>query len=102
MKQISKDAAWHLMNHIPFKKSNTRVEVHSSASFMYLFGNLIAIYHLNPRRLILSKGISYLTSTTKSRLNALPNVHVRTIKGQGMINDILWPEGDSTVTILLD
>lgn len=102
MRQISRDAAWHLMNHIPFKKDNTKVEVHSNASFMYLFGNLIAVYKVNPRQLILSKGINYLTSTTKSRLNALPNVHVCTVKGKDMINGLFWPEGDSTVTILLD
>lgn len=102
MRQISKDAAWHLMNHIPFSRNNTKVEVHSNASFMYLFGNLIAVYKVNPSQLILSKGINYLTSTTKSRLNALPNVHVSTIKGKDTINGLFWPEGDSSVTILLD
>ena len=60
------------MSAIPYKKSNTRVEVDKDGiAYLYLFNNLIAKRNGNKIEITMA---GYNTNTTRERLNGIPNV----------------------------
>lgn len=69
-----------------FKLSNTEVRLVNGKPHMYLHGNCIAKRDENGDLLINHCG--WETNTTRSRLNALPDVHIRSVKGDFVLNDI--------------
>lgn len=88
-KLISEDAATALMNHKTFSRTNTKVTVNKDGDYeLYLFNNLIAIHTHDKRLFITSAG--WNSTTTRERLNALPNIWVRTRNGQMFLNDGKW------------
>jgi|TARA_R100000084_G_scaffold69423_1_gene30694 hypothetical protein len=93
MAQIDIDAAYALMNKIPFKRGNT-VVTHTeypegTASEMLLHGNLIAWITPRSQQLWISHS-GFMTRTTKNRLNALPNVHIVQRNYMWYLNGSYW------------
>lgn len=69
-----------------FKLSNTEVRIEGGQPHMYLHGNCIAKRDGNGDLLINHCG--WETPTTRSRLNALPDVKISSYKGEFVLNDI--------------
>lgn len=86
---ISEEAATALMKHKTFNKSNTQVRVNDDGDYeLYLFDNLIAKHTHDKRLFITSAG--WNSSTTRERLNAIPNIWVTSSKNQMLLNNGKW------------
>jgi hypothetical protein len=105
MSKISQDAARAFEKSQPFKRGNT--EVRTAELFdtltgvflglevqLFLHGNLIA-WDGPFGRFVTCAG--WPTQTTKSRLNALAGVEIKTVKGRLMLNSHPWEGGQSPV-----
>ena len=91
------DAAEALEDHRPFKRDNTEVRqlgkeplMGFKQSQLYLYGTPIAEM-VGDEIYVTDAG--HPTSTTKERLNALPDVRVHTQRGQLYLNGKKW-DGD--------
>ena len=57
---------------------------------MYLFGNLIATLEHKVGGVMKITNPGYRSNTTKERLNALPNVNIRQVRGEWFLNGQAW------------
>lgn len=80
---VSKDIAGNFIAGNKRSISNSMTDGDS----LFLHGNKIA--WKEPDGIVITTA-GWNTKTTKDRLNALPNVSVKTIKGQLMLNDKEW------------
>lgn len=72
-----------------FNSPNTNVIAYSDGKVsMYLFGNCIA--NKDEHGKITIRNCGWQTNTTKERLNGLPNVSIRQIKGEWYLNGEHW------------
>jgi len=98
MSKISQDAARAFENFQWFKQGNTLVRTRLTPQGMevqlLLHGNLIA-WDGPFGRFVTCAG--WPTQTTKSRLNALLGVEIKTVKGQLMLNSHPWDGAQSPV-----
>ena len=92
-RQITKNAVRAFLLGENFKQSNTEVLADCTGVYMYLFDNLIA-NRVGNRLQITTAG--WNTTTTRERLNGLPNVSVTQRKGQLYLNGKEW-DGELTV-----
>lgn len=86
MRQIDRAAAVAFVNNKTLNRNNTVVEIVDGKPHMYLHGNCIAKKDENGDLLINHCG--WETTTTRSRLNALPGVNIRSLKGNFVLNNI--------------
>lgn len=86
MRQIDVLATTAFCEHRTLKIGNTRVEIVDNKPHMYLHGNCIA--KLNEDNDLLINHCGWETPTTRSRLNALPGVNIRSLKGNFVLNNI--------------
>lgn len=92
MRKVDKKAVFAFYEQKQFKLGNTEVHIVDGRPHMYLHDNCIAKEDENGDLLINHCG--WETSTTQSRLNALPDVNIRKVKGEFVLNDIyVMPEG---------
>lgn len=77
----------------PFKKDNMTIEVLPNVTIMSLFGNRIAYRYNDPDRTLSITTCGWKSATTKERLNAIPGVYIRQIKGKWLLNDVEWEGG---------
>jgi hypothetical protein len=73
MRKITKEAIEAFNNNFPFSKGNTVVFVSESQTTLRLHG--LSIARKREGKLEINPG-GYLTTTTKERLNSLPNVSI--------------------------
>lgn len=101
-RQITREAVNALFNRKNFKKSNTEVVYNEidQTSFMYLFGNLIAILYYETKCLTITTA-GWDTNTTRERLNGLPRVYVHKSKGQLYLNDMPWDGNAETLQVYI-
>jgi hypothetical protein len=90
MRTITEKAIEKFLNAETFKSGNTSVEVLPNVTILKLFGNAIAYQYNDPERTLSITNCGYETATTKERLNGLPNVHIKQIKGKWFLNDVEW------------
>ena len=90
MRTITENAIEKFLNAETFKSSNTSVEVLPNVTILNLFGNPIAYRYNDPERTLSITNCGYKTATTKERLNALPNVNIKQVKGKWFLNDTEW------------
>ncbi len=90
MNKISEEAAEKFMNAEPFHKSNTEVKVLSNVTVMLLFGNEIAYRYNDPEKTLSITNAGWKTATTKERLNAIPNISIKQVKGKWYLNGNEW------------
>lgn len=88
MKKVTQQAVNAFMNGGNFKASNTQVVTENGYSYMYLFGNNIAIKGSTNGIAIRSCG--WLSNTTKERLNGIPGVSISQRKGVWYLNGNVW------------
>lgn len=84
MRKITKEAVDALLSGVNYKNSNT--EVRNNA--MYLHGNKIAWFDRNKQLWISNCG--WKSTTTKERLNALPNVNIIQRNYTWFLNGVDW------------
>jgi len=90
MRTITEKAIEKFLNAETFKSSNTSVEVLPNVTILKLFGNPIAYRYNDPERTLSITNCGYKTATTKERLNALPNVNIKQVKGKWFLNGAEW------------
>jgi hypothetical protein len=78
------------MNAEKFKSSNTNVEVLPNVTILKLFNNAIAYRYNDPERTLSITNCGWQSNTTKERLNAIPNVNIKQIKGSWFLNNKEW------------
>ena len=83
MRKITKEAVEALTKRKTMSISNTRVKNNK----MYLFDNLIA--WIEDGNLFITN-CGYFTTTTKERLNGLPNVSIHQCRGTWYLNGKEW------------
>jgi hypothetical protein len=90
MKTITENAIEAFMNAEKFKSSNTNVEVLPNVTILKLFNNAIAYRYNDPERTLSITNCGWQSNTTKERLNAIPNVNIKQIKGSWFLNNKEW------------
>lgn len=92
MRKVDVLMATAFCEHRTLKMNNSRVEIVDGKPHMYLHDNCIAKEDENGDLLINHCG--WETNTTRSRLNALPDVNISSYKGTFILNDVhVMPEG---------
>ena len=102
MSNITNESTLAFMQDRPYRKSNTVVELGEDCTKLLLHGNLIAIRKNDARRTLLITSAGWKSKTTKSRLNALPNVDIQTKAGKWHLNGKQWDGGLADVTNDID
>lgn len=90
MRTITEKAIEAFMNAEKFKSSNTSVEVLPNVTILKLFNNAIAYQYNDPERTLSITNCGWQSNTTKERLNAIPNVNIKQIKGSWFLNNKEW------------
>lgn len=90
MRSITKQSINAFMNDEPFKKSNMEVEVLPNVTILKLYGNRIAYRYNDPERTLSITNCGWNTAITKERLNALPNVSIKQLRGEWYLNGKKW------------
>jgi len=99
MRKITEQAVNAFMNAQEFKSSNTRIEVLTNVTIMYLHENAIAYRYNDPEKTISITNAGWKTNTTKERLNGIPNVNIYQKKGVWYLNEKEWD--GSVIDILI-
>ena len=69
-----------------FSNKHTKIDIINGQPHLYLHGNLIA--KRNDKDELLINHRDWQTVTTRARLNSLPNVHIRILKGNFILNEM--------------
>lgn len=76
MRKITQMAVASFMNAQKFKLSNTEVQVLENVTILLYQNNPIAYRYNDPKRTISIQNCGWFSTTTKERLNGLPNVKI--------------------------
>ena len=90
MKIVTQNAVACFQNGGNAKFSNTEVVTENGVSKMYLFGNLIATLDHNVGGVMKITNAGWTSNTTKERLNGLPNVRIKQVRGEWFLNGQAW------------
>ena len=90
MKIVTQNSVACFLNRGNGTFSNTKVVTENGVSKMYLFGNLIATLDHNVGGVMEITNAGWRSNTTKERLNGLPNVNIRQVKGEWFLNGQKW------------
>ena len=90
MRKLTSEAIQAFMNAEKFYKSNIQVKVLPNVTVLLLFGNEIAYRYNDPENTLSITNAGWFSNTTKERLNAIPGVHIKQIKGKWFLNDKEW------------
>ena len=90
MRKTTKKAVNALYNAEKCNLDNTKIEVYPNVTIMSLFNNKIAYLYNDPEKTLSITDCGYFTNTTKERLNGLPNVNIKQIKGGWYLNGKEW------------
>lgn len=97
-RKITAEMIKNFIDKVPFKKSNTEVVREGTVVYLKLFNNKIAALESNGKMWISNAG--WDGNTTKERLNGLPGVHIRQIKGLWYLNDLQWDGSPKYIDII--
>ena len=92
MRKISKEAHKAFIEGKRFKKANTEIRIENGKPFFYLHNRCIAKIENN--FLWVSDGNYGVSNTTRDRLNAFPEVHVRINQGRFILNEQMEWDGE--------
>lgn len=90
MRKITQMAVSSFMNAQKFKLSNTEVQVLENVTILLYQGNPIAYRYNNPERTISIQNCGWFSTTTKERLNGLPNVKISQKNFKWFLNGKEW------------
>lgn len=86
MRDIDMEARCAFLNRRKFTSNNTQVKIEDGQPHMYLFGNCIA--KMNEEGDLLINHCGWESNTTRNRLNALPDVYIKSVEGSFVLNDV--------------
>ena len=90
MRAITRDSVNAFLNGQKFKASNMEVKVQENVTVLILFGNEIAYRYNDPERTLSITDAGWQSNTTKERLNAIPGVEIKQVKGVWNLNGEEW------------
>ena len=90
MKKISEESVAAFMSAKKFKKGNMQVEVLANVSVLKLHNNPIAYKYNDPQGTISIQNCGWFSNTTKERLNAIPEVHIKQKDWNWYLNGEKW------------
>lgn len=90
MRKVTQNAVNSFLNAQKFREGNTTVEVLENVTILKLHNNPIAYKYNNPERTLSITNAGWQTNTTKERLNAIPNVSIKQVKGKWLLNSKEW------------
>ena len=90
MRKVTQNSVNALLNAQSFREGNTTVEIKDNVSVLKLHGNPIAYKYNDTQQTLSITAAGWLTATTKERLNALPRVAIKQVKGKWMLNGKEW------------
>ena len=90
MRKITKESIEAFLSAKKFKKSNMEIEVLPNVTILKYWGNSIAYLYNDQERTLSITNCGYFTSTTKERLNGLPNVDLFQKSGIWYLNGEKW------------
>lgn len=90
MRNITQNAVNAFLQGSRFNDNNTSVEVLPNVTILSLHGNKIAYLYNDPERTLSITNCGWFTTTTKERLNAIPNVSIQQKKGVWYLNGKEW------------
>ena len=90
MRKISEESVAAFMSAKKFKKGNMQVEVLANVSILKLHNNPIAYKYNDPQGTISIQTCGWFSNTTKERLNAIPNVHIKQKDWNWYLNGEQW------------
>ena len=90
MRKISEESVAAFMSAKKFKKGNMQVEVLANVSVLKLHNNPIAYKYNDPQGTISIQTCGWFSNTTKERLNAIPNVHIKQKDWNWYLNGEQW------------
>lgn len=90
MRKISRNSVNAFLNATPFKEGNTTVEVLENVTILKLHDNPIAYKYNDPLKTLSITNAGWFSNTTKERLNALPNINIKQVKGVWFLNGKEW------------
>lgn len=88
MRKITQNSVYAFLNNQSFRENNTKVSPSNGKNYLYLHDNIIAIKDKQTEISITNAG--WFSNTTKERLNALPNVSIKQVKGVWFLNGKEW------------
>lgn len=90
MRKITQLAVSSFMNAQKFKLSNTEVQVLENVTILLYQNNPIAYRYNDPERTVSIQNCGWFSTTTKERLNGLPNVKISQKKFKWFLNGKEW------------
>jgi hypothetical protein len=90
MKIITQQSRDKFLAGKPFNKGNMQVRVLWTTVELRLHGNMIAYYLIDKPERIVIQNCGWFSNTTKERLNALPNVHIKQKNWNWYLNGEEW------------
>lgn len=90
MRTITQNSVNAFMNAQEYKSSNIAVEVLDNVTILKLHNNPIAYRYNDSERTLSITNAGWFSNTTKERLNAIPNVSIKQVKGVWILNGTAW------------
>lgn len=90
MRKVTQNAVKSFLNAQKFREGNTTVEVLENVTILKLHNNPIAYKYNDPNKTLSITNAGWKTNTTKERLNAIPSVNIKQIKGNWYLNGKEW------------
>lgn len=90
MRKVTQNAVNSFLNAQKFREGSTTVEVLDNVTILKLHDNPIAYKYNDPQRTLSITNAGWQTNTTKERLNAIPNVNIKQVKGIWYLNSKAW------------
>lgn len=89
MRKITQNSVNAFLAGQRYSEGNTVVSPSNNQIYLYLHGNIIAVKEKSTGKIKISN-CGWFTNTTKERLNALPNVSIKQVKGKWYLNGQEW------------
>lgn len=90
MRKVTQNAVNSFLNAQKFREGNTTVEVLDNVTILKLHNNPIAYLYNDPEKTLSITNAGWFSNTTKERLNAIPNVNIKQVKGKWFLNGNAW------------
>ena len=90
MRQISNESIECFLTANSYNKNNTCVIVLPNVTILQLYATKIAYKYNDPNKTIAITTGGFNTNCTIERLNAIPNVKIKRVKGVMYLNGSIW------------
>lgn len=89
MRTITQNSVNAFLNNQSYREGNTKICPSNGKNYLYLHDNIIAIKDKETDKISICNA-GWFSNTTKERLNAIPNVSIKQVKGVWYLNGKEW------------